>query len=83
MRKVRAKDLISNYEQNIYTFDHSGVGMVQRAMAEARSSSMSIRGVIKIVLLLEIVASKEDLRATRTKRTFIASVLLQRILLVL
>ena len=50
--------------------------------AEARSS-MSIRGVIKIVLLLEIVASKEDLRATRTKRTFIASVLLQRILLVL
>lgn len=51
--------------------------------AEARSSSMSIRGVIKIVLLLEIVASKEDLRATRTKRTFIASVLLQRILLVL
>ena len=50
---------------------------------EARSSSMSIRGVIKIVLLLEIVASKEDLRATRTKRTFIASVLLQRILLVL
>ena len=50
--------------------------------AEARSS-MSIRGVIKIVLLLEIVASKEDLRATTTKRTFIASVLLQRILLVL
>ena len=75
--------MISNYEQNIYTFDHSGVRMVQRAMAEARSSSMSIRGVIKIVLLPEIVASKEDLRATRTKRTFIASVLLQRILLVL
>ena len=56
--------------------------MVQRARERARSS-MSIRGVIKIVLLLEIVASKEDLRATRTKRTFIASVLLQRILLVL
>jgi hypothetical protein len=73
--------MISNYEQNVYTLDHSEVGMVQQA-SRARSS-MSIRGVIKIVLLLEIVASKEDLRATRTKRTFIASVLLQRILLVL
>jgi hypothetical protein len=74
--------MISNYEQNVYTLDHSEVGMVQQASRASRSS-MSIRGVIKIVLLLEIVASKEDLRATRTKRTFIASVLLQRILLVL